>query len=113
MKNLLGSVATTALLAFVLSVVFMNWVINDDITKSFLNPKTLQGEAEGIQRVDIEVADRKIYLEVHLTKPQSCQAVIKNLGIGAFVLKGKVYQPSCTEVNKELIKVVYSEAVQA
>jgi hypothetical protein len=110
MKKFLGPVAITALLSFVLSIAVMNWAVNDDFTKPFTNSKTLQVEAEGIRRVDIEVTNRRIYLEVHLTKPQSCKAIIKSLGIGTFILKGRIYEPTCVEVSKDLIKVVYSEA---
>lgn len=71
----------------------------------------LQGASDGIRDVEMEVADSKIYLNVHLSRPQSCRDVVKNLGIDQFSIHGRIYIPECSQVNSELIKIIYSVAL--
>lgn len=75
------------------------------------NNTTLQGKVKGVERVDMEMVNRQILLDVYLEYPQSCHTVISALGIGTIVLHEKVYVPTCAEVGDRLIKVTYAETL--
>lgn len=109
MKKLLGIGIGATLLFATVTVLTLNWLIHEDPLKFFLSPAILDGKANGIYSVDVEMTNRKIYLDVHLEHPQSCNTVIKSLGIGPFNLRNRIYVPSCAEVSENLIKVVYIE----
>lgn len=71
-------------------------------------PLKLQGSVDGIQNVEMEVIDKKIYVNVYLSRPQTCHDVVKNLGVSQFSIRGRIYIPECSQINSELIKIIYS-----
>lgn len=86
--------------------------MNDDISKSFLEPVFLNVKNEAISSIDVEFSDRKIYLNVYLNQPMTCKEVITLLGIESFSLKDKIYAPSCSRIDKNLVKITYGEVIQ-
>jgi hypothetical protein len=112
MKYFLRTSFFAVLLSLVLTVLTLNWIINDDITKCFLDPVFFSVESEAISNVDVEFSNRKIFLNVHLNQPMTCKEVITLLGIESFSIKEKVYAPSCSRIDKNLVKITYGEVIQ-
>lgn len=101
-----GIVATLLLLAFLALV--LSWMINDDP----IDP-ALQNNVNGVHKIDIRVYNRRIYVDVYLDNPKTCNDVVKILGIRPLVLRSKLFVPSCTEVNPRLIKIIYGETIES
>lgn len=109
MKKILENGILTIFLAFILAIISLNLIINDSPIKSFLSPKSIYGQTNGIKKIEIEFYHRRIYLNVHLSKPLSCSDVVSALGITPMVIKSKRYTPTCASIDNELIRITYTE----
>jgi hypothetical protein len=109
MSRSFSNLGITVLIAMVSSVVLLNWLVNDDATKSFLTPTVDEYKQAGINHLGIEFKDKVILLNVTLDKPMSCKQVFGLLDIGDLPLKGKVYSPVCTLVQPALVVITYKE----
>jgi hypothetical protein len=112
MKKVLVSNLFTIPLSILVTIITINWAMTGDPLKLFLTPQSLSSNVAGIERVDVEFSNRKIFLSVHLDKPLTCNQVIKALGINQFVIKSRKYVPNCSIVNNELVKITYNEVVE-
>lgn len=99
----------SGVLLLVLIATAVYWV--DNVEESLLISSADTSLSSGIEKIDIEFSKRKIYLNVHISKPLTCKEVIDTLGIQTLPIKEKVFVPTCSAVSKELIRVVYTEAI--
>lgn len=109
MSNFLGNCLATVILSLILTAGTVNWLMSDDPEKTLLKPTLLKNSEESIDSIDIEYIDNRIQLNVHLVKPISCLQAIDMLRIESFKIKNRDYQPTCSKVNKSLIRIVYEE----
>lgn len=109
MKKLLGNSMVAILLSLPITVITMNWVITGSPDKFFLSPHSLAGSVKGINKVDVEFQNRRIFLNVHLQAPMSCKKVIAELGVNPLVVEERTYVPTCSIMSEELIKITYEE----
>ena len=112
MKNALGTLCWSACVSFVTAIVLMNWLTNEDPTKSFLRPVAMTEVSGEIKNVEIEFFKNKIYLDVHLNSPLTCPDVVERLGITSFVVKDREYIPDCKVLSESLIRITYLGGVQ-
>ena len=64
-----------------------------------------------IKKISVEFDKDKIYLNIYVSKPMSCNEVTTKLQIETLPIREKNYSPSCSIVNKRLIRIVYSEKI--
>ena len=112
MRHGLGNLGLTTLLSIVGSVLLLNWLVNEDATKSFLVQTSSVYSESGIRKLGIEFKDNNILLNVILNKPMSCEDIFSTLDIDELPLKGKVYSPVCTTVKPDLVIVTYTEKIE-
>ena len=110
MRRSLGNLGLATLLSIVGSVLILNWLVNEDATKSFL-VQTSVDTGSSVKQLDIEFKDSSILLNVQLNKPMSCKEVFSALDISDLPMKGKIYSPICTTVKPELVVVTYREKI--
>lgn len=111
MKRLLGNTFFAIILSLILTVLAMNWLINGNPTKSFFGPIITGINNEAISSVDVEFNNKRINLNVHLSRALTCKQVIKTLGIQSFSIKEKKYAPTCSRISGELVIVTYNEVI--
>jgi hypothetical protein len=111
MTRVFGNVGITVILSAVCSVLLLNWLVQDDTSKSFLSPAVNEYKQAGINHLGIEFKDNSILLNVKLDKPLSCKQVFNILDVDDLPLKGKIYSPVCTVVEPALIIITYKEKV--
>lgn len=111
MRMMLKNYAMIVLLSMVSMLAITNWYYTGDPTKFFLIAHVLETENENIENVNVEFADKKVYLNVHLKKQTTCKKIIADLGINNIAIGSRSYAPSCTVANKKLIRITYSEII--
>jgi len=109
MTKFLGNGVVTVVLSLMLTVVTLNWLINDDPEKTLLKPTLLKNSGESIESLDLSYDNRDIILNVTLNKSISCTRAIEILRIENFEVRGRVYSPTCSIVNRRLIQIKYVE----
>ena len=110
MRRSLGNLGLATLLSIVGSVLILNWLVNEDATKSFL-VQTSVDTGSSVKQLDIEFKDSSILLNVQLNKPMSCKEVFSALDISDLPMKGKIYSPICTVVEPARIVITYKEKI--
>jgi len=98
------------LLSLASVIIIANWYFTGDPGKFFFLAHKLEITNENILDVDVEFSNRKVYLNVHLKNPSSCKKVVKDLGINSILIGDRTYVPTCTVVDKNYIRIVYSES---
>lgn len=101
MPKLLGTLLVAGALSLVVTFL-LDTFVNEPA-------ETLLYSDEGIEKVDVEFGKGTILLNVYLSRPLTCNQVIKKLGIETLPLKNKIYSPVCSSINESNIKIVYSE----
>lgn len=109
MRHGLVTVGISLALATVGAVLVLNWLVNDDIAKSFLIHATAEHRQSGIGSVKVEFEENNILLNVNLTRPMSCADVIEILGVEDLPLRGKIYIPTCKTVKPESVVITYKK----
>lgn len=110
MRRSLGNLGLATLLSIVGSVLILNWLVNEDATKSFL-VQTSVDTGSSVKQLDIEFKDSSILLNVQLNKPMSCKEVFSALDISDLPMKGKIYSPICTVVEPARVVITYKEKI--
>ncbi len=108
----LVTVGISVTLAFIGSVLILNWLVNDDMTKTFLTHATEEHRQTGIKELSLETKGSEILLNVELNRPMSCPDVIEILGVENLPLRGKLYEPVCTVIGPKVMVIVYKEHVK-
>jgi hypothetical protein len=101
MKHSLGNSVLAVVLSFFLTI----WFFSDGVVGIF----QLNLGKDTIQRLDINVDYRKIYLNVHLKRETTCEKIIQFLDIEPITIKEKRYTPSCRVITGKLIIITYDE----
>lgn len=109
MKRGMENLSIAVALSVVGSVLMLNWLTNDDATKSFLVHVAVEHRVTGIKHIEVAFDENAIFLNVDLTHPMQCEEVISVLGIEDLPIKGRVYTPMCTTVKSELVVITYKE----
>ena len=112
MKRNLGSLGISVLISLAGSVAILNWLVNDDASKSFLVQVSQEEKKSGIKNLDIEFKNKNVVLNIFLEKPMTCDEVFDVLGVEDLPLRGKVYSPVCTSIKPEKIVITYKEMVK-
>lgn len=109
MKHSMATVVISISLSVVASVLTLNWLVNDDASKSFLVHVSTEYKITGIKHIALDFKENVILLNVDLTRPMPCEEVISVLGIEDLPIKGRMYTPMCTTVEPELVVITYKE----
>lgn len=109
MKNVVAIIGIVSIISFVGSILLLNWIVNDDATKSFLVATTDNHSIDGVANTYIIFDGKKVLLTVTLTHAMTCEELIDTLGLETLPLRGKIYAPSCTSVTKDTIIITYEE----
>lgn len=114
MKKILNNSAIAIIILLTISVLAVMFWANDESEDYYLNiGYEKEKSIDGIKNVSVEFVDSKIYLKVELERPNSCSNVMSLLGIETLYIKNKSYIPVCSIVDDKLIKITYSERMQA
>lgn len=108
MKAIAKNYMMVVLLSVISAIAMMNWYYTGDPSRFFLLAHTLETKNENIDRVNVEFADRKVYLNVYLKKQTTCKKIVTDLGINTIIVGTKSYAPICAVVDRNLIKITYS-----
>lgn len=111
MMRFLGIGLITGFLFVCATVVVLNWVVNEDPAKFFSSTSILDVKEDGIERVEMEMSEQTLSLNVFLNKPLTCSHVIDTLGIVPLIVNNKTYSPSCYQKTNNLLKITYIETV--
>lgn len=65
----------------------------------------------GIGKVEIEIKGQRIFMNIHLDEPMSCNQVLRILEISNLDIDGKTYSPVCNVIHYYLLRVNYEETV--
>jgi len=109
MRHGLVTVGISLAVAAVGAVLVLNWLVNDDIAKSFLIHATVEHRQSGIGEMNVAFEDNDILLNVNLTRPMSCYDVIDLLGVEDLPLRGRIYVPTCKIVKPEYVVITYKK----
>jgi len=107
-KNLLIIVLSVALMAIIAGLI-IDYRSQNDV----LDPMLLGADIPSIKSIDVELNNRKLYLNIHLTKYISCKEIVESLDIQPLIVKNKIYAPSCSNINKSFIRITYTETTEA
>lgn len=113
MKYIPGNNYLIGALSIILIVLTLNWIVEDKRQSALLDPILFNSNNSSIKSIDAEFGDRKLHLNIHLSGYTSCKEVVKLLDIRPLVVKNKTYTPICSNIDKSLIRITYSEAVEA
>lgn len=109
MPHVLGAVLIAGVLTLGLASLAGVWF--DEAEKSDLISSVDESREHGIEKVEVEFAKKQIFLNVHLSKPLTCNQVIKLLGIESLPVKEKIYVPTCVKAESNFIRITYSESI--
>lgn len=97
------------LLSMICGLILINWCLIDNPSNfSFLVHK-IENTSNDIESIDVEFSGRKVFLNVRPKRLMSCNKVIADLGINNIIVSSKVYVPTCTSIDRNLIRITYSE----
>jgi hypothetical protein len=113
MKYIPGNNYLIAALSITLIVFTLHWIAEDRTQTTLLEPILFGSNNSSIKSIDAEFSDKKLHLNIHLSEYTSCKEVVKLLDIRSLVVKNKTYTPTCSNINKSLVRITYSEAVEA
>ena len=110
MKNSLTNLCFTIVFSMIVTTFTVFWLLNDVLVKSIIfydDPEQSQ-LIEGITKVDTEFYDSRIYLNVHIDRPLTCNKVVNLLGVKPVTVKTKVYFPVCYNIDNKFVQIIYS-----
>lgn len=108
MPHISGKAATVVALStlfIALSLFFVNQNPNQGLIESTALSRS------GIRDLDVEYVDGKIYLNVELISPKTCDELIDSLRIRALVIKTRTYQPTCLKISDTLMRITYTQSI--
>jgi hypothetical protein len=97
------------LLSAVSVLAIVNWYVTGDPSRFFLLAHSLEVRNDNIENVTVDFADRKVYLNVTVKKPTTCKKIVADLGINTIIVGSKSYAPTCTVIDRTLIRITYKE----
>lgn len=112
MKHFSNNQRFVIVLWTIFAIFLLGWIAENKSAES-IDPIFINGESNTIKSIDAEFYDRKLLLNIHLKKEVQCEEVMKTLSIQPLVVKSKTYAPNCSHVNNLLIRITYSEAIEA
>ena len=114
MKKILSNIFFTTILSLLLTMFTLFWILNDEIVKSLFYYGDLEDVQllEGITKIETEFYDSRIYLNVHIDKPLTCNKIVDLLGVKPVTVKTKVYFPMCYNVNRKFVQIIYSSGTE-
>ncbi len=109
MKTTLGKLA----LSLVLTVIFISLILYPSSRYSFGpgNVITEKVSENGIGKVEIEIKGQRIFMNIHLEEPMTCDQALRILEISNLDIDGKTYSPVCNAINYQLLRVNYEETI--
>jgi len=67
---------------------------------------------DGINQINVEYDDKKVYMNIHISKPLSCKQLIQTLDLSSISIRNKTYIPACSNISNSIIQIVYYEATE-
>lgn len=61
--------------------------------------------------VSVEFINEKVYLNINVDEAETCVKLMQALDIKSIVVKDKLYSPTCSRINKNLIRITYSKDI--
>jgi len=71
----------------------------------------LSVDSDIIDSASLKFGKNKIFLDIRVNKPISCDDATKAFGIESFTVKERSYSPSCELINESLIRITYTEEI--
>ena len=102
-----------AVTAIALSTIFLTFILvhsaQNNTSRSLIESSVL-GKS-GIKDLDVEYVDGKIYLNIELSTPKTCNELVDSLKIQSIVIKSRTYQPACMKISDTLMRVTYTQLI--
>jgi len=109
MPHTLGKTLAVATLSLVSAIVIIYAIERTDPARSLIESTALG--RSGIKDLDVEYVDGKIYLNIELNTPKTCNELVDSLKIQTIVIKRRTYQPTCMKISDTLMRVTYTQSI--
>lgn len=93
-------------------VAALNFTINNNVSKSFLNKSLVDDwpeRSDGIESIDVDYSRSSIRLNIRTKRDMTCKDIYKALGLTTFAIKDKTFSPECTQIDKRTLRILYIE----
>lgn len=97
-------------LAAVLTLSVIAWLSTDDESQTFLYSPITKAGSKAIKRVEMQIENGTVVLNITLVSPLTCLEIYKQLGIEPLSISGKLYEPTCSVLNPSQAQIRFREA---
>lgn len=94
---------------FLITIVSTIYIMGNTTPVGLIDSATLS--KSGVSNLSVEHVNGKIYLNVELDNPTSCADLIKFLGIEPITIKTVIYQPVCSKLSNNSLRITYSKSM--
>lgn len=108
MPHISGKAFIVPALFLVSCAIFLLSAIRDS-PQSLPDPSILAGT--GVSSLDVEYTDGKIYLNVQMIAPGTCDELVSSLKIQPITIKSRTYLPTCSKISDTLMRVTYTRSI--
>lgn len=108
MRTKMSATLLTAGMAFFVTALLHSWIMDE---RSIDDTFDYSDHELGIDKVDVKIDKKNLYLNVYIFKPLTCSQIQHHFDIKSIPIDDKVYVPACQEVSNGLIQIIYFETV--
>ncbi len=109
-KNKALSILTTAVVSLVVSVLFLNWILDSDPGKKFWRDSKHENLIKQVSFA--KLSDTTYSLQIELTHAVSCANLISGLEFTPITTEERVYVPTCEMVSGNNYRIIYEPSTQ-